>query len=566
MLLLVAIGWVTVRGIGATNELQAVQVNTAELKTAVAARDLDRAEIVADRITGHAAEAAELTSDAVWRGFEFVPFLGPNFSAVREIAEIAESVTADALTPVLDAAEGLDLADLGFAGTTIDLAPFADAVAPLGRADDTLSAALVQARAIDAGATLPPLEDAVGQVRDAVDEAATLVGTLHGAAELLPSMLGADGPRSYVVAMQNNAEVRSSGGIVGAVALITADNGSIRIVRNASTTDFPTLEVPLEVGETTRALFEEQPGRFIQNIPSILEFPEAGPLLATRWTQQFGGTVDGVVTVDAVVAQHLVAATGPVSFGPFTADEDTILGILLSEIYSAVPDPANQDAVFAQASSALLAAAFSSGDTPALLGALSESADEGRIRIWSAHEEEQSRLASTTLGGVLPTDDDNATWVGALFNDTTGGKMDYYADAAFTVATGVCEGEPTTRVRVTWTNDAPADAATTLPEYVTAGGFYGVPPGETRTLIAVYGPQGATPVRVDRDGAEEQVQTAVIDGRTVLQHSVQLAPGESTTITVDFTGDGAGERLTELAHTPLIGAPDIERESIDCGS
>ncbi|WP_460799353.1 DUF4012 domain-containing protein [Microbacterium sp. GXF0217] len=566
VLLLVAIGWVAVRGIGAANELQAVAANTTELKTAVGARDLEYAEVVADRIADHAAEAADLTGDPIWRGFEFVPFLGPNFSAMREVSEIAESVTADALTPVLDAADGLDLADLGVAGTSIDLAPFADAVAPLGHADATLSDALAQARAIDAGATLPPLEDAVDQVRDAVEEAATLVGTLHGAAVLLPSMLGADGPRSYIVAMQNNAEVRSSGGIVGAAALITADNGSIQIIRNAATTDFPALAVPLEVGETTRALFEEQPGRYIQNIPSILEFPEAGPLIATRWTQQFGGTVDGVIAVDAVVAQHLVAATGPVSFGPFTADKVNILDILLSEIYSAVPDAAAQDAVFAQASSALLSAAFSTGDTPALLGALSDAAGEGRIRIWSAHEEEQSSLASTTLGGVLPTDDENATWVGVVFNDTTGAKLDYYADAAFTVATGVCAGEPTTRIRVTWTNGAPEDAATSLPEYVTAGGRYGVPPGETRTLIAVYGPQGATPVRVERDGAEEDVQTAVIDGRTVLQHSVQLAPGESTTITVDYTGEGAGERLTEVSHTPLVGEPELTRESIDCGS
>ncbi|MGF6821602.1 putative cupredoxin-like copper-binding protein [Microbacterium sp. ZKA21] len=566
VLLLVAIGWVAVRGIGATNELQAVAENTSELKTAVAARDLDGAELVADRIAGHAAEAADLTSDPIWRGFEFVPFLGPNFSAVREIAEIAETVSADALTPVLDAAEGLDPADLGFTGTTIDLAPFADAAAPLGRADETLSDALIRARAIDAGATLPPLEDAVGEVRDAVEEAATLVGTLHGAAVLLPSMLGADGPRSYVVAMQNNAEVRSSGGIIGAMALITADNGTIRIVHNASTSDFPRREVPLETSETTVSLFDDQPGLYMQNLTSIPEFTEAGPLIAERWTQRFGGSVDGVIAVDTVVAQHLIAATGPVSFGPFTADADNVLSILMSEIYSAIPDSETQDAVFAEASSALLAAALSSGEPQALLGALSQSSDEGRVRIWSAHEDEQTRLASTALGGALPTDDDDATWVGVLFNDTTGGKMDYYADAAFAVATGVCAGEKITRFQVTWTNNAPADAATALPEYVTAPGWYGVPAGETRTLVAVYGPQGATPVRIDRDGTEEQVQTAVIEGRTVLQHSVQLAPGESTTITVDFTGDGAGDRLTEVAHTPLIRTPEVTRESIDCGS
>lgn len=566
MLLLLAAGWVAVRGIGAAEELQRVSEESAELRTAIAAGDLEEAQTIADRIAHHASAARDLTADPVWRGFEFVPWLGPNFTAVREVAEIADTVAADALAPVLDAAEGLDLASLGFTGSSIDLEPFAAVEQPLGEASEILSAASDRARAIDADATLPPLADAVREVRDVVGEAAGLVGALHGASVLLPSMLGADGQRTYVVAMQNNAEVRSSGGIIGALALLTVDDGRIRITQNASTADFPALEEPLPLSESTVALFDDQPGRYVQNITSIPQFPEAGETLARRWEDRFGGSVDGVIAVDAVVAQHLIEATGPLTFGPFTADADDVLEILLSEIYRAIPDPEEQDAVFAQASAALLGAALSSGDSRSLLGALTTSADEGRIRIWSAHEKEQDLLASSTLGGTLPADDESATWVGVLFNDITGGKMDYYADAEIVTAVGVCRGEPVTQVRVTWTNDAPADAATSLPEYVTGGGNYGVPAGETRTLVAVYGPQGATPVRIDRDGVEESVQTAVIDGRTVVQHSVQLAPGESTTITVDFTGTGAGERLTEVSHTPLIDVPETTRETLDCGS
>ncbi|WP_244632505.1 hypothetical protein [Microbacterium sp. Se63.02b] len=127
-------------------------------------------------------------------------------------------------------------------------------------------------------------------------------------------------------------------------------------------------------------------------------------------------------------------------------------------------------------------------------------------------------------------------------------------------------GLPTTQVRVTWTNTAPADAATSLPAYVTADGFYGVPAGSTRTLIAIYGPAGATPSHVDQDGKEPGVQTAVLEDRSVIQHEVSLAPGESTTVTVEFQGTGAGERLTEVLHTPLIEAPDTPRETLTCAS
>lgn len=565
-ILLIAIGWVTIRGIGAVNDLQQVAKGATQLKASIAAGDLDEAERVSGSIARNAASADELTSDPVWQAFGALPWLGPNFRAVSEIAEIAHDVSTDALAPLLDVAGGLDLAGLGVEGGTIDLAPFTEIQEPLGTASAALTAAELQAKQIDADATLPPLADAVGELRSAVTGAATAVGSLHGASVLLPTMLGGDGPRNYVLAMQNNAELRSSGGIIGSIALLHAENGTITLQRQASTRDFPPLDTALPLSESTIALFDDRPGRYLQNITAIPDFAEAGEIIAARWTGRFGGTVDGVIAVDAVVAEHLMKATGDLAFGPFTATADTVTDILLSQIYAAVPDPATQDAIFAQAAGGLFSAALSGGDPRALIGALATSADESRIRIWSAHPEEEAVLAASELGGTIPTDSDDATYVGVLMNDTTGGKMDYYTRASIATSVGTCQGAPTTQVRITWTNTAPADAATSLPAYVTADGFYGVPAGTVRTLIAVYGPEGATPSHVDRDGEEEGVQTAMLGDRSVVQHEVSLAPGESTTITVEFEGTGAGAQFTEVRHTPLIEAPDIARKPLSCAT
>ena len=565
-LLVIAIGWVTVRGIGAVSDLQQVAKGASQLKAAIAEGDLDGAEPIAKSIAGNARSAHDLTSDPVWQAFGLVPWLGPNFRAVSDVAAIADDVSADALTPLLGVAADFDLAGLGFTGGTIDRAPFAEIEKPLGTASAALTSAAQRAQQIDADATLPPLAEAVGELRSSVTEAATVVGSLHGASVLLPTMLGGEGPRNYVLAMQNNAELRSSGGIIGSIALLHAEGGRITLGLQASTRDFPALDTPLPLSESTVALFEDRPGRFLQNITSIPDFSEAGATIAQRWQGRFGGEIDGVIAVDAVVAEHLMAATGDLAFGPFTATPETVISILLSEIYAAIPDPAVQDDVFAQAASGLFAAALSGGDPQTLIGALAESAGEGRIRIWSAHEDEEAVLAASALGGTIPADSADATYVGVLMNDATGAKMDYYTRASITTAIGTCRGEATTQVRVTWTNTAPADAATSLPPYVTGDGFYGVPPGSVKTLIAVYGPEGATPSRIDRDGAEEGVQTAALGDRSVVQHEVLLAPGESTTITVEFQGEGAGERLTEALVTPLIEAPEISREELRCGS
>ncbi|MEV4666846.1 DUF4012 domain-containing protein [Microbacterium sp. LWO12-1.2] len=565
-LFVIALGWVTVRGIGAVNDLQQVAKDSSQLKASIATADLDGAEPIAERIAHHAQSAHALTSDPIWQAFGAIPLIGPNFRAVSEVAEIADDVADKALTPLLAVAGEFDLAGLGFSGGAIDLEPFATIEKPLGEASATLTAAQLQAQRIDEDATLPPLADAVRQMRSTVTQAAGAVGALHGAAVLLPTMLGGEGPRNYVLAMQNNAELRSSGGIIGSSALLHAENGKITLVRQASTPDFPPLDAPLPVSDSTVALFEDRPGRFMQNITSIPDFSEAGPTIAARWEGRFGGTVDGVIAVDTVVAANLMQATGDLTFGTFTATPDNIVSILLSEIYATIPDPRVQDEVFAQAASALFGAALSGGDPKALIGALAESADEGRIRIWSAHEDEQKVLAASSLGGTIPDDDADATYVGVLINDSTGGKMDYYTRASISTAVGSCDGKPTTQLRMTWTNDAPADAATTLPAYVTADGWYGVPAGSVRTLIALYGPQGATPSHIDRDGAEEGVQTTTIDGRSVVQHEVLLAPGESTTVTLEFQGTGAGERLTQVLHTPMVETPKTTREKLVCAS
>ncbi|WP_460779495.1 DUF4012 domain-containing protein [Microbacterium shaanxiense] len=562
-LLVLAIGWVVVRGVSAVSELQSVATSTSQMRAAIAKGDLARAELVAPRIAAHAASARELTSDPVWRGFETLPWLGANFTSMREIAEVVDGIAADTVVPVLEIADDIDLATLGFAGSSIRLGSLPALVTPLGAISATLDEAEARAQQIDTDAALPPVSDAVSEMRAAVTDATTVVGALHGAAILLPPMLGADGPRTYVVAMQNNAELRSGGGSVDSLIVMRAEGGNLSIVQQPSIRDFPALAEPLPMTESVIALFSDGPGRFVQDVTSIPDFSEAGALLALRAEQVLGQKVDGVLAVDAVTSQHLITATDAVSFGPFTADSDSILSTLLSEVYASSADPGQQDDLFALGWNAVITAALQTSEPQKLIGALADAAEEHRIRIWSAHPDEEVLLAASTLGGAIPVDGERGPHIGVLFNDTTGGRMDYYTSAAMSTAVGVCRGEPTTQVRVTWTNGTPADAAQTLPASVTGGGLQEVEPGSVRTRIAIYGPEGATPSAFDRDGRQEEVQTTSLRDREAVQHEVLLAPGESTTITVSYTGDGAGDRLTRMLHTPMIDA-ETTRADLTC--
>ena len=552
VLLLLAFGWVVVRGFSAASELQAVRSSVGQLQSAISNRDFGRAEQTAPRIEQHAALAHDLTSDPIWRGFEFVPWIGSDFTALREVAEITADVAADAITPLIGVARDADLATLGLSGSRFDLPPLATLQEPLEASAFALAAADLRAQRVDIDSTVPVLADAVAQARDLIHDASRTVGAMHGAAVLLPNALGGNGPRTYLIAIQNNAELRSDGGVVQALVLMHAENGTLSLQRTVSGHDFPALEEPLALDEAAVALFGDAPGRIVADATSIPGFAGTGEILAQRWQQQYGDAIDGVVAVDLSTMQHLIGVTGEVSFGEFSANADTLVQILASEIPSTIADTAAQDALLGQAVTALLSAALVSDDPGAVLEALSDAAAGDRIRVWSVHAEEQKLLAESSLGGALPKDRADDVHVGVLLNDRTGGTMDYYADAAISTAIGECHGEPTTQVRVTWTNDAPAAELSTA-----VTGSSDLDPGHTRTLITIFGPEGAT-ARETGD-AHARLRT-----RSAVQYDVELARGESATVTATFTGRGAGERFTRLQHTPMLDHVEVMHTDVEC--
>lgn len=546
--LVLTIGWVFVRGFGAVTELQYVRTTAAQLHSALADREFDRADRIAPRVAEHAAVAHDLTSDPVWRGFEFIPWLGTNFTALREMAEITDDVAADAVTPLTALSRDLDVASFGLSGATVALAPLQPVSGQLASSAEALGAAAARAQRVSADGALPQVADAVHQMRDAIHESAAIIGAAHSAASLLPNMLGDSGPRNHLVVLQNNASLRSQGGAPVAFMLVRADNGAMSFIRTASAGEFAVLDEPLPLDETTATLFGDEVGRSIAEATSLPEFAGAGGMIAQRWQQQFGDVIDTVVGVDVDTAAYLLDVIGEVSFGEFTADADTIVPIIAEDIPATIPDAAGQDAAYVQAATSVMAAMLSSKDSSSILGALADAASDDRIRIWSAHADEQAVLAASALGGSLPTDDEDDVHVGVLLNNATGGPLDAYTSASMSTAVGVCHGEPTTQVTVTWANSASGDLALAHSEDLT--------PGQTRTLIAIYGPEGAS----------TDDPTATMADRPVKQFDLTLSPGESTTVTATFTNsEEHDERMLHLHRTPMLDDSDVTRTDLVCG-
>ncbi len=551
-----ATAWVGIRGLQAKDALERAVPLAATIKEQIVAGDATAAARTAVKLAGYAETARSLTSDPVWRTVELVPLLGPNLHAVREVAAVVDDVAVNAVTPLVALAGNFDLSDFKPVGGKIALQPLIDAQPQVAGADAALARAAANVTEIETGNVYEVVRSAVTQLKSVtVDTAATLDG-MNRAVSLLPAMLGADTPRNYILLFQNPAELRSTGGNPGALALLHTDAGSIELTRQASSSSFPEYPAPvLPLGDDVRGIYGDVAGQFMQNITMTPNFAQSGALAREMWRLEFGVEADGVLSVDPVTLSYLLDATGPITLA--TGDEltaDNAVQLLLADVYARYDVPAEQDAFFAAAAGAVFDAVKSGrADPTKLITALARAGAENRVLVWNADESEQAILADTTLAGVRPVSDNTTNRFGLYFNDGTGSKMDLYLDVHTALGQQTCRKDlrPRYAVEVTLTNTAPADAAESLPTYVT-GGTYGVPLGSIKTVLSAYGTPDVQNLGVTRDGATVPYHPATDATYPVSTIGIELAPGESSVLRFSWLGAHAFTGDLELRSTPLI--------------
>src|SRR5690606_24503744 len=118
----------------------------------------------------------------------------------------------EALAPLTTVAESFDAGVLVPVDGRLDIEPITAVQDAAALSAQRLDAAARSVEEIDRAALLATVRTAVDEVAELLGRARDATATLTRATTLLPAMLGADGPRNYLVVMQNNAELRSLGG------------------------------------------------------------------------------------------------------------------------------------------------------------------------------------------------------------------------------------------------------------------------------------------------------------------------------------------------------------------
>lgn len=562
-LLVAAAAWVGVRGLLVKGELESLLPIAQELRTAAEARDLDRIDVLLEDAASHASTAAGLTSDPVWTAATILPGIGANLGAVQSVSRSLDAIASSGVGDLLDIVREDD-------ASALDPQVLARASGPLAGLSDALTTAADDFSRIDPDALIPPLADGVRSIADLVDGAAPTVRDVSSVAQVLPRMLGSEEPRTVLLMMQNPAEPRTGGGITGSFALLGADDGSLQLLSQADSGQFPARDTAImDLSAADLELYGDVAAQYVQNTSMPADFDTTARLASAWWEEFSGSRPDAVISIDPFVLAAVLQATGPLDLGDgWSLGADAVARTLLVDSYLAL-DRDEQTAFYQAITSATVARLLAGGVDPlSLIEALGPVVEQGSISLWSSRDDEQRELATGPLAGPAARQQGAGDDAYALhLNDSTGGKMGAYLEVQLGTAVAECRLDGLRDVIVTAVlhNVAPADAGTTFPWWVTGAGLQGTAPGHIGLQVSVAGPHGSFSSGVTVDDATVLSIDVEDEGFPTSAASVDIAPGASTTVAFRFIAPEDAGVTPFVLSAPLANAPTAIEVSGSCG-
>ena len=549
--------WIVVTGFLAQREARQLAQRIGDVKLLISQGRVDDARKLGAGIPDMADRIDHLTGGPAWWIGAHVPFLGSPMKDARSTAAVVADLGQHAVPQLLSVAGQIDPANLRRSGDTIDLAPLGRAAPTLARADASLS------RAIDhlggGGSWLSALDAGRAKLRSQLRLVQGYVDAANRVARVFPTMLGGDGTRRYFVALQNEAELRGTGGLPGAFAIAAVHDGVVRFERFASDTvllparTHQLIDTGVRMSNDFDVLYgNNEPTRSYLTSNLSPDFRDAARIWAAMYQKVSGERVDGVIAIDPNAMSYFLAASGPADVVGFdrTVSAENVVGLTERDAYVLYPDNGERKAFLVAVLKATATKLLSgSGSAIGLLQAATRSSAEQRLLAWYDDPKVERAIQETSYGGTLPAPDSRRPFSAVVLNNAAAGKLDFYLQRSIDYARTGCGRRRDVVVTITLSNDAPAGG---LPPYVTTrldtSPPRGVRPGDNRTLLDYFATPGSHLQSVTIDGKQTAAQVLSYGAFPVLRFDLELPRGKTRTLSL---------HLDEPARP---GSPDIWRQ------
>ena len=357
--------------------------------------------------------------------------------------------------------------------------------------------------------------------------------------KVAPALAGADRPKRYLIAFQNSAEARGTGGILGAFAVVEFDKGNLSVIKTGSNEGLRWLEeIPIAMPEEFKSLYRSDPAIF-QNSNLSPHFPYGAKIWLELWRLQFGQTLDGVIAVDPSALSYMLKATGPVSLpsGKILTSENLVSETLSKAYKQYEKDNSARKHYFVTiinaTSKKLLEGKFNKLE---MARAIQQGVVENRILIYSTEANVESELRNTRLAGFMETAPSNQ--FRAVVQNIDASKLDYYLERKTSIQSVGCGVLAKVEVSVSVKNTLKSGEG--LPAKVLTRSDRNKPAkiiaGQHRFLLFIYGPPKSKLLYASKSSTTTSAGNVATERmRPILVADVDLAPGASEKVTATFT-------------------------------
>lgn len=539
----------SVAGYSALQEMRSLQA----LDVAALANDLSPAQLADLRTRFARLESNLATVEAelgpflpLTRRLGWLPGIGAEVQAAELLLALARnSATAgraalDAALPTLEALQGS-----GTGSALERLTATIIATAPLW----SEASAALDAAATAAGQVRPgDLDPRIGSALQQLDRYLPLLRSGVGLAQLAPTLLGADRPRTYLLLAQNSEELRPSGGFISGVGLVTVQRGRLGEIdfQDSYAIYNPAVDHPPAPYDLERTMKAEI--LLLRDANWSPDFPTASAVIQSLLLLDTGQQVDGIVAFDLEATRRLVSALQPLPL-PGYAEPVTAANLLtaLRAVWEAPPDAQGtvldrygsdwvlhrKDFMADLAGAARAKVERGQVNLTALLWALRSSLEERHILVALNNPQAAQALAQAGWDGALrPGDDDFLMVV-----DTNVGwnKVNFLVNraSAYTVAPAA-NGSAQAELVLTYRHDGQRWDQPCVHESRYGDTYADMIQRCYFNYLRVYAPRDA--VLLSAEGFEPDTVTTFAGerGTTVMAGDLVVPPGEERTVRLRY--------------------------------
>ena len=559
LVIVAAVCWLLYSGFKARSELQAVRDGVRTMRAQISAGDLAGARATARMVRAEADAAHSHTSGPIWSLAAAVPYFGNPVDTARTLTASVKVVADQAMTPLIEVSNELQPSNLRLADGAFNLLAIEHLTPTLHRATDAMDVALKMTRDSSGSTWLGSVNSARQQLLDQLAPLRTTVDELGSAMDVVPTLLGADGPKTYLISFQNDAEIRATGGLPGAFSVVRADNGTITFTHFESDTFFADVRAKgLDFGRDFSQVYETATEDYRDSNYSA-HFPYAAQIWSSMWHEKTGGQLDGAMVVDPTTLSYLLAVTGPVPLADGTQlTADNVVSLSEKTLYDRYPQLSQTDerkAYLLDIAAAVSQKLFAPGvDVARLVRAGGRAAGEHRLLFWSRDPNVEKEILNLPLSGVLPAT--NHPYVALALNNDSQSKLDYYLHASMDWRRTGCGPTRDVTVTVKLTNEAPA----ALPAYVVG---FSYPPGTETLDVGLYGSIGGRFTKVRVNGRNPFYVAGHDQGHPVFIVSANIPRGKTTTVVYQLK-EPAGAGAVIVRDQPMINPMQVTVEDASC--